>query len=140
MPNSCCGIMRDAGVVSAADYGRAARGLTPVELPKQVPGILRPLGRSQLQPVTRLLRLVDRCLGTQSTVFELSAAVTGTGGLPQKLVPDAAVTRVATILAEDLAQPALRNHHATASGLFEQPAGKMFDAGLLAQARVIEQP
>lgn len=140
MPNSCCGIMRDAGLVSAADYWRAYRGLTAVELPKQVSGVLRALGRSQFQPVTRLLWLIDRRLCAQSTIFELSTAVTGTGRLTQELVPDAPVTRVATIFTENLAQPALRNHHATASGLFEQPAGKMFDAGLLAQARVIEQP
>lgn len=114
--------------------------LTTVQLTEQMPGVLRALGRSQLQPVTRLLRLIDRRLSAQSTVFELSAAISSASRLPQQFMANAAVAGIAAITAKHLPQSALSNHHTATGRLFEQTTGKVFNAGLLIQARVIQQP
>lgn len=114
--------------------------LTEVQLTEQMPGVLRTLGRRQFQPVAGLLRFVDRRLSAQSAVFELSAAVSGASRLPQQFMTHATVAGVAAIPAEHLPQSALRNHHTAARRLFEQTTGEVFDAGLLIQARIIQQP
>lgn len=114
--------------------------LATVQLTEQMPGVLRALGRSQLQPVAGLLRFVDRRLSAKAAVFELSAAISGASRLPQQFMTNATVAGIATIPTEHLSQSALRNHHSAARRLFEQTTGEVFDARLLIQARIIQQP
>jgi len=110
------------------------------QLAQQTLGVQGAFGRSQLKPVTRLLRFVDRGLGTQTTVFELGTTVTGPGSLAQQLMADAPITGIAAITAKHLPQTTLRHHDTTTRRLLEQTTGEMLNAGLLIQARVIQQP
>lgn len=72
--------------------------------------------------------------------LQLRAAVTGTSGLTQQLLTDAAIALITAITAEQLAQSALRQHHALQGRLLEQATGKTLDAGRVAEVRIVQQP
>lgn len=128
--------MRDVWLGSAA----VCSNLVTFHLPQQPPSVNRALRRSQFQPVSGFLRLIDRRQSAKPTIFELSIAITGSRGLAQQFVADAAIPGVAAVTAKHLPEPTLRHDHPVAGGLFQKTASEMFDAGLLIQARVIQQP
>ena len=72
--------------------------------------------------------------------FALGAAVTGTGGGAQQVMTDTTVAGVATFTAHQLPQAALRGDHPFTRRLLEQTPGEVFDVGVVAQARAVEQP
>lgn len=76
----------------------------------------------------------------QALQFQLRTTVTRAGGLAQQLVTDTTVTGIATITAQQLAQPTLRLHATFQCWLLEQVAGQTFGTGRLPKARVVEQP
>jgi len=80
-----------------------------------------------------------------SSVFDLAqctlgARVAGTGGLAQEVVADAAVPGIAALATHQQAQAALCRDHAFTGRLLEQTPGEMLDIGVIANARVIQQP
>src|SRR3990167_4071302 len=98
------------------------------ELFKQLPGLDRPLAGGQFQPVTGLLRLAAARQAEQFAQFKLGTHVAGARRLAQQLQTDTAITRVATVAAEQFPQTALGLHHTLHGGLLEQAAGKTLDA------------
>ena len=121
------------GPGSAADCRSVA-----IQLHQQPLGIERAFGGRQFKPVTRTLRLVDRRLGTKTTVFELGATIPGTRGLAQQLMTDASIPSVSAIATQHLPQATLRHHHPAPRRLLEQTTGEVLDAGFLIQARVVQ--
>jgi hypothetical protein len=76
----------------------------------------------------------------EQTEFLPRATIAGTGGLAQQILTDATVPCVTAFAAHQLAETALRNHHAITRRLFEQAASEVFGIVTVAQARAVEQP
>ncbi len=76
----------------------------------------------------------------EQTEFLLRATIAGTRGLTQQILTDATVPCVTALAAHQLAETALRNHHAITRRLFEQAASEVFGIVTVAQARAVEQP
>jgi hypothetical protein len=76
----------------------------------------------------------------EQTEFLLRATIAGTGGLAQQILTDATIPCVTALAAHQLAESALRSHHAITRRLFEQAASKVFGVMTVAQARAVEQP
>lgn len=72
--------------------------------------------------------------------FTLGTAVTGASRLAQEVVTDATVTGIPALTAHQLAQSALCSDHTLTGRLLEQTSGEVFDVGVVAQARTVEQP
>lgn len=76
----------------------------------------------------------------EQTEFLLRPTVTGTGGLAQQVLTDATIPGVTALAAHQLAETALRSHHAFTRRLLEQAASEVFGIMTVAQARAVEQP
>ena len=76
----------------------------------------------------------------EQTEFLLRATITSAGGLAQQILTDAPIPSVTALAAHQLAETALRNHHAITRRLFEQAASEVFCIVTVAQARAVEQP
>ena len=72
--------------------------------------------------------------------FLLGASIPCPRGRTQKILADTAIPGIPAFTAHQQTETALRSHHSFTGWLLEQTSGEVFDVGVFAQTRAVQQP